>query len=165
MSGNEAWLNSPAYWTYAHYCVTNQPLCTCGYMKQHLFGLTREFKGQSEINGPEWPHITFCATCIMQAMSPSHVYTYMCMYMNTQMLGKRERKTKQHKATQHSTRPETTFSKEKAALRWDSNPHLMHFRRDALTNWATEAAQVGWVQNHLYKPIQSKANQVSTSYR
>ena len=47
-------------------------------------------------------------------------------YSDAQKVRKRERKTKQHKATQQNTRPETTFSKEKAALRWDSNPHLMY---------------------------------------
>ena len=34
---------------------------------------------------------------------------------------------KEKERQQHNTRPETTFSKEKAALRWDSNPRLTHF--------------------------------------
>ena len=54
------------------------------------------------------------------------------MYMTTQTLRKREKVRKKDKATQHNTRPETTFSKEKAALRWDSNPRLTFSRRDAL---------------------------------
>ena len=57
---------------------------------------------------------------------------------NAQKERKRERKAKQH-----NTRPETTFSKEKAALRWDSNPHLTHSRHDALpTELYSEAAQL-----------------------
>ena len=41
------------------------------------------------------------------------------MYMNSQTLRKKDT------ATQHNTRPETTLSKEKAALRWDE-PKISH---------------------------------------
>ena len=47
------------------------------------------------------------------------------------MLRKKER---DKAATQHNTIPETTFSKEKAALRWDSNTRFMLSRCDAFTN-------------------------------
>ena len=77
------------------------------------------------------------------------------MYMNTQMLRKRERKTRQHKATQYNTRPETTFSKEKAAFRWDSNPRLVYSRRDALPTELLR--QLSWLSSKL--PIQTKAKQ------
>ena len=71
------------------------------------------------------------------------------MYMNTQ-LG--ERKTKQHNTTQT---PRQLFSKEKELhLRWDSNPHLMHSRCDALPTELPR--QLSWLSSK-----QSKAKQVT----
>ena len=69
------------------------------------------------------------------------------------MLRKKERK--KDKATQHNTRPETTFSKEKAALRWDSNPHFMPSRRDALPTELLR--QLSWLSSK--SPIQTKVKQ------
>ena len=71
--------------------------------------------------------------------------------MNTQMLRKRVRE----KATQHNTRPVTTFPKNTAALRWNSNLHLMHSRRDALPTELLR--QLSWLGSK--SPIQTKAKQ------
>ena len=85
-------------------------------------------------------------------------YLHVYMYMITQTL-ERERKTKQHKTTQQ--RPETTFSKEKAAFMWDSNPRLTYSRHDAPPTELLR--QLSWLslKKHLYKPRQSKAKRAS----
>ena len=62
-------------------------------------------------------------------------------YSDTQKERKRERKTSNTK----NTRPETAFSKEKAALRWDSNPRLMFSRHDALPTELLR--QLSWLRS------------------
>ena len=71
----------------------------------------------------------------------------------------KERKTKQSNTTQHNTRPETTFSKEKAALRWDSNPCPTLSRCDALPTDLLR--QLSWLSSK--SPIQTKAKQCKVS--
>ena len=64
---------------------------------------------------------------------------------------------KNHKATQHNTRPEPTFYKEKATVGWDLNPCLIHCKCDVLPT--ERLRKISWViSNH---PIQSKPRQAS----
>ena len=71
--------------------------------------------------------------------------------MNTQTLRKKE--GKKNKAPQH-----TQHAKGKATLKWDSNPRLMHSRRDALPTEleAAQLAELDITHTNLGKAKQSE---------
>ena len=75
-----------------------------------------------------WQHYTlmiymYTNNLVNVSMATTKVHEY----SDAQKKRERERK----KTKQHNTTPETTFSKENAALRWDSNPYATYFRCDA----------------------------------
>ena len=81
-------------------------------------------------------------------------------YMNTQTLRKRERKTKQHKATQHNTTQDLRQLFPKKRLHsGGTRTHASRILGVMLYQLSYWGSSAGWVRNHLYKPIQSKARQ------
>ena len=99
-------------------------------------------------------HMYVVYTCIC-------MYSWYTMYMYTRThahdYSDTQKERKKDKATQYNTTQDLRqlFSKEKTALRWDSNPRLTHSRHDALPTDLLR--QLSWLRSK--SPIQTKAKQ------